>query len=81
MLTKGAVEDIIMEHVSRYTGSVAAPVIRKVPELGKKVFLSDWELRRMYKEGAPSVRVPANAILSPLSLDWLDYNSVKIVRG
>ncbi len=82
MLTKGAVEDLILEHLSRYGGKAAsaAPAPKKVPELGKRVFLSDWEMRRLYRPGDRTVRVPANAIVSPLSLDWLDYNGIEVVR-
>jgi len=80
MLTKGAVEDLIMQHLSRGPGG-AAPVLKKVPELKTRVFLSDWELRRLYQPGSKTVQVPANAIVSPLSLDWLGYNGIKILRG
>lgn len=80
MLTKGAVEDLIMQHLSRGTGG-AAPAVKKVPEITKRVFLSDHELRRLYKPGSKTVQVPSNSIVSPLSLDWLDYNGIKISRG
>ncbi|MDD5208864.1 MAG: hypothetical protein PHV36_05710 [Elusimicrobiales bacterium] len=79
MLTKGAVEDIIMQHLAGRAG-VAAPAARKAPELKRKVFLSDWELRRIYIPGSKSVQVPADSIISPLSLDWLDYDGIKVVR-
>lgn len=80
MLTKGAVEDLIMEHLSRRDGGSAAPARRKAGPPVRKVFLSDWELRRLCRPGDRTVTVPANAILSPLSLDWIEYNGVKIVR-
>ena len=38
----------------------------------KKVFISDWELKRMAASGRKPV-LPENAIVSPLSSDWLDY--------
>ena len=79
MLTRGAIEDIVMEHLRPGPGEV--PAVKKVPELKKKVFLSDWELRRLYRAGDRTVAVPADAILSPLSLDWLEYEGVRIVRG
>jgi len=79
MLTKGALEDLIMEHLRPAPG--AAPAVRKVRELKKRVFLSDWELRRLYKAGDRTVSVPANAILSPLSLDWLDYDGITVLRS
>lgn len=80
MLTKGAVEDLIYEHLSRADRGALAPAGKK-PAPVKRVFISDWELRRLYKPGSRSLTVPANAILSPLSLDWLDYNGVKVVRN
>ncbi len=40
----------------------------------KKVFISDWQLKKMVHSGES---IPANAIISPLSKDWLDYNSNK----
>lgn len=102
MLTKGAIEDLIMRHLSSPDNGIeeelhcpvpygkerapggpggAAPLAKKkaVPE--KRVFISDWELRRLYKPGAKSVRVPAGSIVSPLSLDWLDYNGITVVRN
>ncbi len=80
MFTKGAVEDLIAEHLSRNEGAGAAPARKKAGAPVKKVFLSDWELRRLCRPGDRTVTVPANAILSPLSLDWIEYNGVKIVR-
>lgn len=79
MLTKGAVEDLIMQHLSRESGG-AAPAAGKTARRGKKVFLSDRELRRLYKPGSRTVRVPSNSIVSPLSLDWLDYDGITVVR-
>lgn len=80
MFTKGAVEDLIMKHLAGEPGA-AAPQLKKVAELKKKFFLSDWELRRLYKPGAKTVQVPADSIISPLSLDWLDYEGITVVRG
>ena len=79
MLTKGAVEDLIMQHLRPAPG--AAPAVRKTPELKKRTFISDWELRRLYKPGSRTVTVPVNAILSPLSVDWLEYNGITVVRA
>ncbi|MCK5357468.1 MAG: class II aldolase/adducin family protein [Elusimicrobiales bacterium] len=43
-------------------------------EENKKIFISDWELKKIVESGKP---IPANAIISPLSKEWLDYNSNK----
>lgn len=80
MLTKGAVEDLIIEHLSRKNGGGAAPAQRKPAPPVRKTFLSDRELRKLYRPGDKAVRVPANAILSPLSMDWIEFDGVRIVR-
>ncbi len=41
------------------------------PEIQKRVFISDWELRK-----SPG-NIPENAIVSPLSRDWMDYGDQK----
>lgn len=79
MLTKGAVEDIIAWHLFRREPG-GKPAVKKVPELKKRTFLSDWDLRRLYTPGARKITVPADALLSPLSMDWLDYDGIEVVR-
>ncbi len=79
MLTKSDIGDIICEHLrDRPGGGPSAPAASR--PLPKRVFISDWELRKLYKPGMKSVKIPANAILSPLSLDWLDYSGVEVDR-
>lgn len=70
-----------MSHLSRNCPGGAAPAPGRGACPAKKVFVSDWELKRLYKPGARSVTVPANAIISPLSLDWLEYNGVEVLRN
>jgi len=41
------------------------------PGKKKKVFLSDWELKKMGAAGRAAGSLPENAIISPLSSDWL----------
>jgi hypothetical protein len=80
MLTRGDIADALYERLFR-GGAEGAPArpAKKAPP-AKKIFLSDWELRRLVKPGQKRLAVPANAIISPLSLDWLDYNGVEILR-
>ena len=54
-----------------------APASKPLP---KRVFITDWEMKRLVKPGQKSVQVPACAIISPLSLDWLDYDGIKVIR-
>ena len=87
MLTKGDIADIISEYLSpgsdTRAGAVPAAgraVSKATKPLPKRVFITDWEMKRLVKPGQKSVKVPAGAIVSPLSLDWLDYNGIEIVR-
>ncbi|MBI4656559.1 MAG: hypothetical protein HY746_07425 [Elusimicrobia bacterium] len=45
-----------------------------------RIFLSDWEMRKMLQPGASEIRIPANAIISPLALDWIEFKKIKIIR-
>ncbi len=87
MLTKGDIADIISGYLSRGPAGAASaskprgPLLSKASKpLPKRVFITDWEMKRLVKPGQKSVTVPACAIISPLSLDWLDYNGVQVVR-
>ena len=44
------------------------------PGKKKKVFLSDWELKKMDAAGREAAGLPENAIISPLSREWMDYD-------
>ena len=50
-----------------------------VKVLDKRVFLSDYEIRKMFIPGKKVLEVPSNAIISPLSLDWIDFNGIKVI--
>lgn len=45
----------------------------------RKIFISDWELRRLHKPAEKSVHVPQCAIISPLSMDWLEYEGIEVI--
>ncbi|MEI7482487.1 MAG: hypothetical protein WCK75_09085 [Elusimicrobiota bacterium] len=86
MLTKGDIADVISAYLARASAGAAAETRGRIPSraskpLPKRVFITDWEMKRLVKPGQKSVSVPAGAIISPLSLDWLDYDGVKVVRG
>ncbi len=80
MLTRGDIADALYERLFRGSAEEAPARPAKKAPPAKKVFLSDWEIRRMMKPGGRRLVVPRNAIVSPLSMDWLDYNGVEIVR-
>lgn len=81
MLTKGDITDVISEYLLRGAKTRSGAVISRASRpLPKRVFISDWELRKLVKPGQKAVRVPANAMVSPLSMDWLDYNGIEVIR-
>ena len=51
----------------------------KKPRKTGRVFLSEYEIKRMISP-RKILRVPGNAILSPLALDWLLLKGVQVIR-
>ncbi|OGR86771.1 MAG: hypothetical protein A3A86_01780 [Elusimicrobia bacterium RIFCSPLOWO2_01_FULL_60_11] len=51
----------------------------KKPRRSARLFLSEYEIKRMITPDK-ILRVPGNAILSPLALDWLLLKGVQVVR-
>ena len=52
---------------------------KAVKSLTKRIFLSDYDIRKMLVPGEKILKVPTNAIISPLSIDWIDFNGIKVV--
>jgi hypothetical protein len=52
---------------------------KTVKSLGKRIFLSDYDIRKLLLPKEKALRVPRNAIISPLSLDWIEFNGIKVV--
>ena len=82
MLTKNDIADIIFGHLAGGSGRRTVPSAKSAASrpLPKKVFISDWELKKLYQPGQKSIRIPSNAIISPLSRDWLDYAGIEVLR-
>ncbi|MHB2026217.1 MAG: hypothetical protein ACYCPQ_06220 [Elusimicrobiota bacterium] len=83
MLTRGDLIDII---VSRLLESgVGKSPEKPAPARGRSAvpkgrpFFSEHRIREMIAAGKP-VRVPTEAIISPLAEDWLILNGIKVVR-
>jgi hypothetical protein len=45
-----------------------------------RIFVSEYEIKKLLKPGAKEIRLPAGAIVSPLAADWLTLQGVRIVR-
>ncbi len=81
-MKKEHIADIIYSHIAgnRKEAGKSAASIPATARPAKKIFLSDWEIKKLYNKQKKEVVVPCNAIISPLSMDWLEYNGVKIIR-
>ncbi len=49
------------------------------PKSAVRRFFSEYEIKRMISP-EKILRVPVNAILSPLALDWLLLSGIRVVR-
>ena len=45
-----------------------------------RIFMSEYEIKKMLKPGAKELQLPAGAIVSPLAADWLTLQGVRIVH-
>ncbi|MFA6433392.1 MAG: hypothetical protein WCW52_01720 [Elusimicrobiales bacterium] len=84
MFTKSDIADVIFAYLSRGPAAEAkagarssGPASKPLP---KRVFITDLQMKRLVGPGRKSVKVPAGAIVSPLSQDWLDYGGIEVVR-
>ena len=64
--------DAITEHLFRGKKEPA--------EKPRRIFLSEYEVKRLLADGSKELKVPAHAILSPLALEWLEWRGIKIIK-
>lgn len=75
-MKKEHITDIIYFHLNRIKPSAAYSAGKP----SKKIFLSDWEIKKLYDKNKKEIKIPSNAIISPLSYDWIEYNNIKIIK-
>ena len=46
----------------------------------RKLFLSEYEIKLLLKDGRKKLVVPESAILSPLAQEWLIEKGIQIIR-
>lgn len=77
-MKKEHIADVIYSHIKK--GEAKVQRFPSASKPAKKIFLSDWEIKKLYNRDKKEIKVPVNAIISPLSMDWLEYNNIKVVR-
>ncbi|HAM35242.1 MAG TPA: hypothetical protein DEB40_13880 [Elusimicrobia bacterium] len=87
MLTKDDLIDIVLERLGSPAAGREAGAVKPAadkPDLGREIrgrlFLSDYDIRKRLTPNSLELRIPENAIISPLALDWLALRRFKIVR-
>ncbi len=46
----------------------------------RRVFLSEYEVKKLLTPQAQQLKIPRDAILSPLAEDWLVLKGIRIIR-
>jgi hypothetical protein len=94
MLTRDDFIDIVMERLSmagnafadacQPGGAAAPPAVpgrsRLDDEMRGRKFLSEYDIRKQLTASPQELRIPGDAIISPLAVDWLTLQRIKIVR-
>jgi hypothetical protein len=81
----GSVEDrlrgIRSERRGKWGELAAKPYSRPYTALtSRRIFLSEYELKRLLSDGSKRLVLPRRAIVSPLAEDWIAEKGIKIVR-
>jgi hypothetical protein len=75
MLKRDDVIDLIVRHLQEAGGGTAAVKPRG------RLFLSEYDVKKRLTPGAQHLTIPEGAIISPLALDWLVLQGIKVVRN
>ena len=82
MLTRDDLIDIVLERLSQASSPAPRSPSAGAREPGARgrLFLSEYDIKKRLTGGRQELRIPQGAILSPLALDWLALQRVRIVR-
>ncbi len=47
----------------------------------RRIFLSEYDIKKMLTPQSQLLKIPDEAILSPLASDWLILKGIKVIRG
>ena len=80
MLTRDDLIDIVIASLAKAKG--AAGALRTWNPTGpiRKVFLSEYDIKKRLTAGGLRLTIPGNAILSPLVSDWLILRGIEVMR-
>ena len=93
MLNRDDLIDVIMMSlvsVRSGTGEAAAPApVTKInggaetasrPVAKRRIFLSEYDIKKRLTPRLQLLKIPPEAILSPLAADWLILKGIKVIR-
>ncbi len=80
MLTRDDLIDIVVASLAKAKG--AAGALRRWDPNGpvRKVFVSEYDIKKRLTPGGTRLTIPGNAILSPLVSDWLILRGIEVIR-
>jgi hypothetical protein len=70
------------DHLARMgTAPPTAPQRRRLDdEMRGRGFLSEYDIRKRLTVNPQELRIPKDSIISPLAVDWLTLDRIKIIR-
>jgi len=71
MLTRGDFLDILRKHILPSPG--------KGPARARRLFLTEYEIKKTLTPGAKDLTIPKDAIVSPLAQEWLALEGIRII--
>jgi hypothetical protein len=81
MLTRDDLIDIVIASLAKAKGAVGALRKKWNPDGPvRKVFLSEYDIKKRLTPGGMRLTIPGNAILSPLVSDWLILRGIEVIR-
>lgn len=54
--------------------------IARIPSIKGRPFLTEYEIKKALTPGTQHLKIPKDAIVSPLAQDWLVLGGIRIVR-
>jgi hypothetical protein len=77
MLTRGDIVDVFLAYM-RPAPSRGAPR-RAASAARRRIFLTEYEVRKSLTPGAKDLTIPKDVIVSPLAQEWLALEGIRIV--
>ena len=80
MLTRNDIIDVILRHLSRSLAGPFRPQAAPNDKPAGRLFLTEHEIKKRLTSHPEELKIPKNAILSPLAEDWILLKGIRVIR-